>query len=96
MSLIPQNLFLKDFFIKDPKSLRNIRLGFGFLYLFLAFFNILHNNSESLSTGRWSWIYRSITATFGPYGYPAFQAIVGIAFIVWGLIAWSRHKSSTY
>jgi hypothetical protein len=49
--------------------------------------------AESLLTGPWSWIYRGIAAMFGPYGYPIFEALVGIAFIAGAFIAWSRRKS---
>jgi hypothetical protein len=92
-----RNPFFPDnFFIKDPKILRNMRLGMGLIFFTLSFVNLFRGSertSESLSTGRWSWIYRGVTEMFGPYGYPIFEALVGIAFIAWAFIAWSRRKS---
>ena len=73
----------------DPEDAKRIKLAVGILALILAACNLFFPDPTSLSTGRWSWIYRNITAAFGPYGYPAFQALVGLA-----CIAASRHKSN--
>jgi hypothetical protein len=78
-----------NFFIKDPKILSMGRLGIGLLFLMGAFFDFFFPNPTSLSTGRWSWLYRGITEIFGPYSYVIFQTIIGLAFI-----AWSRSKPS--
>ncbi len=61
----------------DPIHVSRIRLAVGIVFLIGAAFNLLFPNPNSLSTGRWSWIYLSITGTFGPYAYAIFQAIVG-------------------
>jgi len=79
----------QNLFSIDPKHISRIRLAVGIMFLIAAFFNFFSQNSATLSTGRWSWIYRTITATFGFYGYPVLQAVIGLA-----CIAWSRHKSS--
>ena len=78
------------FFINDPEILSRARLCVGLLFLFRAFYVVFFANPESLSTGNWSWVYRSITELFGPYGYPIFHAIIGLAFIAWSL----RNSSS--
>ena len=72
----------------DPEDARRIKLAVGILALILAVCNLFFPDPTSLSTGHWSWIYRNITAAFGPYGYPALEAMVGLAFI-----AASRKKS---
>jgi hypothetical protein len=94
MKVNRDSFFPDNFFIKDPKILRNLRLGIGVWLFSLSFVNFYSvSNSENLPTGRWSWISRGITAMFGPYGYPIFEALIGIAFIAWAFIAWSCRKS---
>ena len=80
----------KNIFSIDPKHISRIRLAIGLLFLSQALFNLFFANPETLSTGRWSWIYLTVTAAFGTYGYPIFQAFVGLAFI-----AYSRKQSET-
>jgi len=72
----------------DPEHVSRIRLAVGLLFLINAFSNLFFSDPASLSTGRWSWVYRSVTAAFGTISYPILQAIIGLAFI-----AWSRRKS---
>jgi hypothetical protein len=72
----------------DPEYVSRIRLAVGLLFLINALFNLFFGDPASLSTGRWSWVYRNVTATFGPVSYPILQAVIGLAFI-----AWSRRKS---
>lgn len=79
----------KDIFSIGSENASRIRLALGLLFLLNAPFTLFFGDPVSLSTGRWSWIYRSVTAAFGPYGYPILHAIIGLAFI-----AWSRRKSS--
>ena len=76
-----------NLFSIDPEHVRRIKLAVGLMFLILAVFNFFYPNPISLSTGRWSWIYRSVTAAFGPYGYPALQAVIGLV-----CIALSRQK----
>ncbi|WP_428827548.1 hypothetical protein ACLIKD_05850 [Azonexus sp. IMCC34842] len=71
----------------DPEHVSRIRLAVGLLFLINALSNVYFGDPASLSTGRWSWVYRLVTATFGTIGYPILQAIIGLAFI-----AWSRRK----
>lgn len=77
------------YFSIDPEHISRIRLAVGLMFLISAVFNLFFADPSSLSTGRWSWVYRMVAATFGPYGYPMFQTIIGLA-----CIAWSRRKSS--
>lgn len=79
----------KNLFSIDPEHIRRVRLFGGILFITLASMDFLNPSSASLSTGRWSWIYRAVTEAFGPYGYPIFETIIGVSFIVW-----SRRKSS--
>jgi hypothetical protein len=79
----------KNLFSIDPEHIRRVRLVAGVVFLTLAVMDFMSPNSASLSTGRWSWLYRMVTEAFGPYGYVILEAIVGLAFI-----AWSRCKSS--
>jgi hypothetical protein len=72
----------------DPGYVSRIRLAVGLLFLINALFNLFFGDPASFSTGRWSWIYRNVTSTFGPISYPILQAVIGLAFI-----AWSRRKS---
>lgn len=65
--------------------LSRIRLVIGLLCLFNASFNFFFSDPDDLSTGRWSWVYRAVTTSFGPYGYPIFQVIIGFSFIAWSL-----------
>ncbi|GHU35886.1 hypothetical protein AGMMS50256_31710 [Betaproteobacteria bacterium] len=76
-----------NFFIKDPKIIRSSYLGLGLLFLCSAALDFFYP-TESLSTGRWSWVYRGITGMFGPDAYPIFEALIGLVFIVC-----SRRKS---
>ncbi|SBT09508.1 hypothetical protein PROAA_3260002 [Candidatus Propionivibrio aalborgensis] len=78
-----------NLFSIDPEHVRRIRLAIGVMALVLAIFNLFFGDPITLSTGRWSWVYRMITELFGIYGYPIFQATIGVA-----CIAWSRRKSS--
>jgi uncharacterized membrane protein len=78
----------KNLFSTDPEHVSRIHLTIGLLSIALAFMNFFYPNPETQSTGRWSWVYRGITEEFGAYGYPFFQAVIGLAFIVW-----SRRKS---
>jgi hypothetical protein len=78
----------KPYFSIDPEHVSRIRLTVGILCILLAISNYFGDPS-SLSTGRWSWVYRSIASVFGHYGYLIFEAAVGLFFI-----AWSRRKSS--
>jgi len=73
----------------DPEHVSRIRLAIGLLFLINALSNLFYGDPASLSTGRWSWVYRSVTAAFGTISYPILQAIIGLA-----IIAWSRSKSS--
>ncbi|MBT9520641.1 MAG: hypothetical protein IV101_07070 [Dechloromonas sp.] len=72
----------------DPGYVSRIRLAVGLLFLINALFNLFFGDPASLSTGRWSWVYRNVAATFGPISYPILQAVIGLAFI-----AWSRRKA---
>ncbi|WP_154717277.1 hypothetical protein [Sterolibacterium denitrificans] len=74
----------------DPEHIRRTKLAVGVIALINAFFNFFFPNPASLSTGRLSWIYRSITEIFGPYGYPAIEALIGLICIA---IAISEPKS---
>lgn len=62
-----------------------IRLAIGLLFLFNASSNFFFSNPDILSTGRWSWVYRAVAASFGSYGYPIIQVIIGCSFIAWSL-----------
>ncbi len=84
-----------NFFIKDPEILRNARLGMGLMCLFASLHELYFGNPERLSTGRWSWLYRGVTEIFGPHGYSIFYLLIGLSFIAWAFIAWSRRDSST-
>jgi hypothetical protein len=77
----------KKFFSIDPDYIRHGRLAIGVLFLLDVPINLFFGNPASLSTGRWSWIYLSVTEMFGPYGYPLLHVAIGLLFI-----AWSRSK----
>lgn len=70
-----------NLFSIDPDNVRRVELAIGIIFLLSAFSNFFFPNPESVSTGRWSWIYRSVTATFGPYGYTVLKVLIGLAFI---------------
>lgn len=77
--------------VKDSRNkyiagrVSRVRLVIGLLFLFNASSNFFFSDPDGLSTGRWSWVYRAVTSSFGPYGYPIFQVIIGCSFIAWSL-----------
>ena len=70
-----------NLFSIDPEHVGRIKLAVGIMFLIGAVFNLFFPDPISLSTGRLSWIYRSVTEVFGQYGYPAIQAVIGLAII---------------
>ena len=62
----------------DPNTVRNIKLGVGILLLLSAAMNLLFDNSASLSSGRWSWVYNIITDTFGIHAYAMLKVVGGV------------------
>ena len=50
-----------NLFSIDPEHVRRIRLAIGVMALVLAIFNLFFGDPITLSTGRWSWVYRMIS-----------------------------------
>jgi len=79
----------QNLFSIDPGHIRRIRLAVGLIMLIAAASNFFFPAPDSLSTGRWSWVYLMVTNAFGPNGYAAVQALIGIVCVVW-----SRQQSA--
>lgn len=72
----------------DERQASRIRLATGILFIVLAIWNFV-DPSDSMLSGRWSWLYRFVINTFGPFGWPVMQLLLGIVFLIW-----SKKRSS--
>jgi hypothetical protein len=78
---------LSNIFPIDASSASRARLALGIVLLMSAISNLLWEPT-SMSSGRWSWLFQTISTTFGVYGWPAIKALLGVLAIA------SSRKSS--
>lgn len=69
---------------KSSKEVSRIRLVIGIGFIILSVTNFIKPNPNAVSA-RWAWLHEIIMTSFGSYGWPILQALVGLIFVVWSM-----------